>query len=519
MGLLLLLHACAALPAEAAAPAAGGEAFTGGPWLQKPGKTHMTVVWTSDLAAGGLVRYGRGGALKKQVEVKPTVFDYLKVRPRRGPMPANDAKACVYKAHLVDLKPGTDYRYEVTCAGKKKQGSFRTFPEKPESFTFVAYGDNRSAPREHREVASAFAKHKPAFVLHNGDMVNNDHYPDYREFFFDPLAGIAERLPILTARGNHEGDGVYYRHVTALPGKEAYYSFDYANVHFVCLDSNFHRRVAQKHKTPVMLEWCRKDLAASRADWKVVYMHEPIYDLGWRRTAWGRQKLLPILREHGVDLVISGHSHCYLRFRPMFWPGRNEKHPITHIVTAGGGAPRTIPFDAKPHLAASYSRTHYTLFSVDGGTLTARALKPDGTKIDSFKIVKKAGKLDGAYLAGALSEEAFGALERSVSVVRLRGIPKKGQPFTVKMTLRGGRKPVKFEVRVAEVSRKYLDLVAPVTGTIPAGRPAEVAVSAVSKVRIKKRNRGRTSPWVVFAIHYEVDGKKYMIECNWATWK
>lgn len=62
------------------------------------------------------------------------------------------------------------------------------------------------------------------------------------------------------------------------------------------------------------LRWLDGALAASRAKWKVVFGHHPIYSNGHHTGPDGsfpriRQYLLPVLVKHGVDLYLAGHEH------------------------------------------------------------------------------------------------------------------------------------------------------------------------------------------------------------------
>jgi acid phosphatase type 7 len=59
-------------------------------------------------------------------------------------------------------------------------------------------------------------------------------------------------------------------------GTEAYYSFDHANIHFICLDSNDSPRDADG----AMAQWLRADLAATTRDWIVAFFHHPTYTKG-----------------------------------------------------------------------------------------------------------------------------------------------------------------------------------------------------------------------------------------------
>jgi hypothetical protein len=84
------------------------------------------------------------------------------------------------------------------------------------------------------------------------------------------------------------------------------------------------------------LEWLDRELARSRATWKVVIMHHPIHSpsaAGWfsghdREVQLGAQ-LEPIFTSRGVDVVFAGHNHFYARIVPQ--------KGIRYFVSGGGG--------------------------------------------------------------------------------------------------------------------------------------------------------------------------------------
>ena len=99
-------------------------------------------------------------------------------------------------------------------------------------------------------------------------------------------------------------------------GTEAYYSFDYGNIHFICLDSIDDGPLADGGP---MLTWLQNDLASDDQPWIIAFWHHPPYSKGSHDSDTTseliemRQNALPILEDGGVDLVLSGHSHSYER--------------------------------------------------------------------------------------------------------------------------------------------------------------------------------------------------------------
>ncbi|HTW34209.1 MAG TPA: tartrate-resistant acid phosphatase type 5 family protein [Rhizomicrobium sp.] len=102
----------------------------------------------------------------------------------------------------------------------------------------------------------------------------------------------------------------------------------------------------QKQNVPVQLAWLDAKLAASRADWKIVVGHHPIYSgkLPKGVPAHGEDgnrtggspdliaRLDPILQRHGVALYLNGHDHDL----------QHALRGATHYVCTGAGS-KTAP--------------------------------------------------------------------------------------------------------------------------------------------------------------------------------
>jgi len=118
---------------------------------------------------------------------------------------------------------------------------------------------------------------------------------DYQHAVFNVYPETLRTTPLWPALGNHDGksansiaqSGGYYDILT-LPnlgqargvpsGTEAYYSFDHANVHFICL--GFHD--SDRDAAGPMAQRLRADLAATTRDWIVAFFHHPTYTKGIR---------------------------------------------------------------------------------------------------------------------------------------------------------------------------------------------------------------------------------------------
>ena len=106
---------------------------------------------------------------------------------------------------------------------------------------FIAYGDTRSYPDDHRKVIAAIVRLHPEFVLQTGDLVSDGGNPkQWLEFgqITKPLQDA--HIAYYPARGNHDV-GKYYPNYVKEPfdpgGNPFYYAFTRHGSRFIILDS------------------------------------------------------------------------------------------------------------------------------------------------------------------------------------------------------------------------------------------------------------------------------------------
>jgi hypothetical protein len=150
-------------------------------------------------------------------------------------------------------------------------------------------------------------------------------------------------------------------------GTEAYYSFNYANIHFVCLESTDQ---AFRAVGGAMANWLTSDLAANTQRWTIVYFHHPPYSKGSHDSdseselVEMRTNINPILENYKVDLVLSGHSHSFERSMMIkgHYQGESTFVPATMAVNTGSG---TFPASYTKS-SPLYSGTVYVVCGVSG---------------------------------------------------------------------------------------------------------------------------------------------------------
>ena len=289
---------------------------------------------------------------------------------------------------LTNLTPDQKYYYRVTVNNtNEKTGSFQSFPlDTAQELTFFAYGDTRSNPSDHDDVAQAIMNDistnnlKQTFILNSGDLVSNgDSESVWQDQFFDPqythISELLANLPYEAAVGNHEGQGAlfgkyfpyYYQN------NRYYYSFDYGPAHFTVIDQFVDYSVGS-----TQYNWIVNDLTSTNKLWKIAVFHEPGWSAGGHSNNTDVQNILqPLLEQYGVKIVLTGHNHYY---------ARAVVNGVNHITTGGGGAPLYDPDATYPNIVKAEKTFHYCKLYINGNTLHFAAIKPDGSSIESFDI-------------------------------------------------------------------------------------------------------------------------------------
>ena len=231
--------------------------------------------------------------------------------------------------------------------------------------------------------------------------------------------------------GNHDGrsadsatqSGVYYD-IFTLPrtgeaggvasGTEAYYSFDYANVHFVCLDSFESDRSASSP----MLTWLQQDLSMNTRLWLIAFWHHPPYTQGSHNSDFEveliemRENALPILEAAGVDLVLTGHSHSYERsFLLDGHYGSSSTFSSSHVIDGGDGRPDgNGPYQKSEgaNLGAVYIVAGSS-GKISGGSLSHPAMFVSVSQLGSLVLDVQGNQLDIKFLnrTGDFSTDYF----------------------------------------------------------------------------------------------------------------
>jgi hypothetical protein len=319
----------------------------------------------------------------------------------------NDPLIRRHRVEATGLTPGTTYAYRLSVGDGPDHGwtperTVRTAPAGPRSFQFLAMGDPQCGLEEWGKLLSAAVRrHRDAaFLLIAGDLVDRGNERTNWDHFFLRAAGVFDVLPLLPCAGNHEyldqGPRLY-RAFFALPGNgpqgiepNLVYSFEYAGAFLAVLDST--SASVDPESARKQAEWLDAALSRTRATWKLVMFHHPIYASHPKRetktlgAAW-----VPVFDRHGVDLVLQGHDHAYLRTHPLRGGRRvaTADQGTTYVVSVSG----TKYYDQRPRAetAVGYTRlsTYQTIdIQVPENMLIYRAWDVEGREVDRLTIDK-----------------------------------------------------------------------------------------------------------------------------------
>lgn len=315
----------------------------------------------------------------------------------------------VYHVVLQDLKPNKEYFYRIIDGdtlikeAKFKRGAnsefcnFLVFGDS-QSYNYKVWGNTLRAAYEHNLNAE--------FFVNVGDLVDNGERISEWENWFSNGQDIMMHLPVVPVVGNHETytlqKGIFsmpnrFTSQFVLPQngpeklKEQVYSFDYANVHFVILDTQFgEERNFVPDSLERQIEWLKKDLAKTDKEWKVIFMHRAPYhnraDRGFDQTI----KFVPIFEEFNVDIVFTAHDHVCAR-TPAMKNGILSDDGVVYATTGRSGTKvyqTVIKKDWNRTFLNPIEEPTYLTVSVNGKKLAVKVLTQSGKLIDEWDMIK-----------------------------------------------------------------------------------------------------------------------------------
>ncbi len=414
-----------------------------GPYLQNGTTSNLLVRWRTSRFTNSVVQFG---------------LDHLSLNWAV----TNSVLTNEHFVTLTNLAPDTKYFYAFGTADTNFAGGtdyhFITAPIGPKPTRIWVIGDAGSASigdsagviRDPVGMRDAYYAHATNRYTDIWLMLGDNAYgsgtdEEYQTNVFGLFPDLLRRSVVWSAIGNHDAASAdVYQDTFTLPaqgeaggvpsGSELYYSFNYGNIHFVCLDSE----ISPNSPGSPMLTWLEQDLQNNTNDWLIAFWHSPPYTYGSHNSddvfdsgghlVQMRQNVVPILEGHGVDLVLCGHSHVYERtylldghygfassFTPLMMkdsgsgreddtgsyrkgsagPAENEGAVYAVVGSSGWAWPGygTIPAGKYLKHPATYiglKQVGSLVLDVNTNRLDAKFLRNDGVIDDYFTLLKGA---------------------------------------------------------------------------------------------------------------------------------
>ena len=393
------------------------QVLTRGPYLQMGTPTSVIVRWRTDVPTESLVQCG----------TSPYALNNVL---------ADESATTEHELRLTGLAADTKYYYSVgysgVVLGSGTDYFFVTSPNGPKPTRVWVLGDSGTGsagsvdPAAVRDAYEDMAgpRYTDVWLMLGDNAYESGTDEQYQMAVFDMYPAMLRKTVLWTTIGNHETyNGEFplpYFSIFTLPtageaggvpsGTEHYYSFNYANIHFVCLDA----MTQDRSSNGPMAGWLQEDLAANTNEWLIAFWHHPPYTKGTHDSddPFGydfelpemRQNIVPILESWGVDLVLCGHSHVYERSYLLngHYGYSWELDPAKMIVDSKSGRPdETGPY-VKPADAASNRGTVYVVAGSSGqrggGTLDHPAMFISLDQMGSLVLDIDHSRLDARFL-------------------------------------------------------------------------------------------------------------------------
>lgn len=247
---------------------------------------------------------------------------------------------------VTGLTAGTKYTYRVGDAAKgiwSEPASMETANGNKTPFTFLYVTDSQSQTKQQYEdtygkvIEDAFDNYSDAkFLLHTGDVVDSGANMRQWQWALD-TEGMADTT-IASVAGNHEPKGTNGKegllttefgpsqdtffaieHPQQDVSTGIYYDFNYNDAHIIVLNTNDLND--DNTLSAQQVEWLAQSVQSSNKTWQIVAMHKSLYSNASHYNQSDvvalRNQLSKLMPKLGIDVVLSGHDHVFVRTQVM----------------------------------------------------------------------------------------------------------------------------------------------------------------------------------------------------------
>ena len=302
-------------------------------------------------------------------------------------------------------------------------GGFKTGVGAGAAFSFIYTSDPQTANERHGGTWKATLQMalavEPgnAFLVNCGDQVETATDDNHYDYFFTAQEEFM-RLPLMPLTGNHDRALIFDNYFN-LPGNgsgvsgrsRANYWFTYGDALFLAVDA--------VSDLPEQAGWMRATVRDNPRNWIILAMHECMYSIGEyaddNKAKFRRAELEPVLEELGVDLVLQGHDHSYMRSYVLKNGVKQaENTEGGYSVDPDGAVYMTVgnPGGAKQYADQnSEAANAYAAAHMSGFPMFAQIdVKPDTLSIKAYKAAN--GELIDYYAIRKTDVQSGGGADR-----------------------------------------------------------------------------------------------------------
>ena len=356
-------------------------------WKNDPSKS-ATLCW-STAEAGKQHRV----LFRENSSAKKTIVE----ASRNGRFSAKKPDLYFHHVELSDLKPSTKYHVIFESDGKRSpEMFFITAPSEDMPISLLYGADSRSGQEARRQMNAMMAKmvaesydanRVPILALaHGGDFIydgrNLEQWSRWMSDHELTVGADGRMLPIIPARGNHDG-GKIFNEVFAFPPKDKnYYSIDLGpQLRLITLNTETSLAGDQQ-------KWLSNELEKSRPEkrWLIAQYHRPAFPAvklpSLSLTHW-----VPLFEQHNVDLVCEGDGHNIKRTVPIR-DFHADPTGVVYIGEGGLGVGQRTPKGNRWYLNSPQAKAgkghHVQLLTFDKEQLTYRVILLGGEVYDEY---------------------------------------------------------------------------------------------------------------------------------------
>ena len=306
-----------------------------GPWVTESRAGRVTICWMSEKPGMAYVELSDGRQIWETFAGR-RIFKRLHRIQIDGLQPGAELCYRVCGQELVDDSNARNPRFGDCYEGAWQR--VRTFDPEASTCRFSVFNDIHMQVGEYRTLAQQVDSAATDFLFLNGDIVSAGNYvaDTLVRYEIKPLGTLPAGLPVLFARGNHEGRGNNPQLVAEVfPNSDPapfYYTFRHGPVAFIVLDAGetgcsrsilYSGEAVYEDYLAEQIQWAREAMQEplfSNAPVKICMLHVPMIDHpdqnDYLLQRWLNIHFLPILDDAGIDLMISADLHEFMYCEP-----------------------------------------------------------------------------------------------------------------------------------------------------------------------------------------------------------